>query len=708
GKKEYGDYQCENVLSIWHQLRNNPESDLKKPTDVGEEIKKHLEKRDDMIKEVSIHDIGIVTFKLSRKWMAENIHKMLRDADEMRIPPFRRTHITAMLIRMLKYSKVDVTVNKGFSEAGDKKKAHDEVNKRFLIEEKDGNVMIYDRAGDKLKPFICGKKDEGFGNASKDLSVLWYGLEKEKANWIVYVTPVQQQEYIEMCIAGGFPARHAGWLPKDRYKSPDTSYAGYQSCSSEVIDLVKEEGNTLRHLLKTRDEIRSFTTKFREDIDELKKASELTLGKAEVWEEGSERVLGLHLLMFTEVLEESCLSILPHILCEYVYDLSVKFGCCLTSKVGSVVETTTLLLFEATAVVMDKCFHLLEITPQYSSLWVSNAQSSKSSVEQPMGVNELEDVNAYEADVEDPLKILNPRFEPISISLNVTTDYEFKKGKMFGHVSVSDTYGLLSDSWWPSYEPDCGHISLFDRDWCNSIDVINYELLYLGNPGSRHSVPFSSSMEISMELIITTEMKDNLFLLCKHQSDMSFSEFWKQDISSTCGAISAVSEDGHIVMHYILLKDAVDAAIKIMCESFAGDLNVYGRIIAYYGNDFDYQCDNDYQKGFYMALLYEHGLGAGAIVGDIPLRKSLLAVPNESGSLIIEAKLMAAESGEVILDDRCEFSSQTTGGVEGNLVGTRCSFHLRVDWSQGPGCMKGGCSYLLYYYLVQYIVFTVM
>ncbi|GJU48297.1 arginine--tRNA ligase, chloroplastic/mitochondrial, partial [Tanacetum coccineum] len=589
-------------------------------------------------------------------------------ADEMRIPPFRRTHITAMLIRMLKYSKVDATVNKGFSEAGDKKKAHDEVNKRFLIEEKDGNVMIYDRAGDKLKPFICGKKDRGFGNASKDLSVLWYGLEKEKANWIVYVTPVQQQEYIEMCIAA---ARHAGWLPKDRYKSPDTSYAGYQSCSSEVeklknfpwqrafselptsdcssaslldraitytflkkhrladctvdfIDLVKEEGNTLRHLLKTRDEIRSFTTKFREDIDELKKASELTLGKAEVWEEGSERVLGLHLLMFTEVLEESCLSILPHILCEYVYDLSVKFGCCLTSKVGSVVETTTLLLFEATAVVMDKCFHLLEITPQYSSLWVSNAQSSKSSVEQPMGVNELEDVNAYEAD-----------FEPISISLNVTNDYEFKKGKMFGHVSVFDTYGLVSDSWWPSYEPDSGHISLFDRDWCNSIDVINYELLYLGNPGSRHSVPFSSSMEISME-----------------------------DISSTCGAISAVSEDGHIVLHYILLKDAVDAAIKIMCESFAGDLNVYGRIIAYYGNDFDYQCDNDYQKGFYMALLYEHGLGAGAIVGDIPLRKSLLAVPNESGSLIIEAKLMAAESGEVILDDRCEFSSQTTGGVE--------------------------------------------
>ncbi|PWA36572.1 hypothetical protein CTI12_AA596840 [Artemisia annua] len=124
-------------------------------------------------------------------------------------------------------------------------------------------------------------------------------------------------------------------------------------------------------------------------------------------------------------------------------------------------------------------------------------------------------------------------------------------------------------------------------------------------------------MEISMELIVTNEMKDNLFLLCDHQSDMRFLEFWKEDINSTCGAISAVGEDGHVVMHYILLKDAVDVAIKITCESFAADLNVYGRIVAYYGNEFDYQCDNDFQKGFYMALLYEHGFGSGTIAGDI-------------------------------------------------------------------------------------------
>ncbi|PWA90627.1 arginine--tRNA ligase, cytoplasmic [Artemisia annua] len=66
------------------------------------------------------------------------------------------------------------------------------------------------------------------------------------------------------------------------------------NCTLDPVEMVKAEGNTLQHLLKTQAHIRSFTTKSCEDVDELKKASELTLG------EGVERVLGLHLLMFTE------------------------------------------------------------------------------------------------------------------------------------------------------------------------------------------------------------------------------------------------------------------------------------------------------------------------------------------------------------------------------------------------------------------------
>nr|GEU92471.1 arginyl-tRNA synthetase, class Ic [Tanacetum cinerariifolium] len=55
-------------------------------------------------------------------------------------------------------------------------------------------------------------------------------------------------------------------------------------------------------------------------------ASKLILEKDEGWEEGEERMLGLHLLEFTEALKESCLSLLPHILCVYLYDLAKKFN----------------------------------------------------------------------------------------------------------------------------------------------------------------------------------------------------------------------------------------------------------------------------------------------------------------------------------------------------------------------------------------------
>ncbi|GJX53040.1 arginine--tRNA ligase, chloroplastic/mitochondrial [Tanacetum coccineum] len=343
-KEEYGDYQCDN------------------------EIKKHIEERDDMIKEASVHDIGFVTFKLSGKWIAESIHKMVKHGIETWAPKlymgkvminspsldndtaegtrsawFRRSYIINMLMRMLKYSKADITVFTEYRQ-----------------------ISVVGPEGER-KPIICGKKDGGFGNASKDLSNLWYGLECEKA------------------------ARETRWLPKDRYESPGASYAGYRTCSNEVdklitflqqmqtesaelpitsldnalayptfrssfvlihiqcfvfsvkngytflkthrladctlnlVEMLKAEGNTIQHLLKTQAQICSFTTKSSEDVDELKKASELTLGEGEEWEEGVERVLGLHLLMFTEVLKESCVSILPHILCKYLHDLSEKF-----------------------------------------------------------------------------------------------------------------------------------------------------------------------------------------------------------------------------------------------------------------------------------------------------------------------------------------------------------------------------------------------
>ncbi|CAA2968976.1 arginine--tRNA ligase, chloroplastic mitochondrial-like isoform X2 [Olea europaea subsp. europaea] len=64
---------------------------------------------------------------------------------------------------------------------------------------------------------------------------------------------------------------------------------------------------------------------------------------------------------------EACTNLLPNVLCEYLYNLSEDFTRFYTNcqVVGSAEETSRLLLCEATAVVMRKCFHLLGITPVY-------------------------------------------------------------------------------------------------------------------------------------------------------------------------------------------------------------------------------------------------------------------------------------------------------------------------------------------------------
>ncbi|GKA02290.1 arginine--tRNA ligase, chloroplastic/mitochondrial [Tanacetum coccineum] len=80
------------------------------------EIKKHLEKRDDMIKTVSIHDIGFVTFKLSWKWMAKSIHKMLRDGIDSWAP---KLYLGKVMINSTSlYNKADVTVFNEYPQKG--------------------------------------------------------------------------------------------------------------------------------------------------------------------------------------------------------------------------------------------------------------------------------------------------------------------------------------------------------------------------------------------------------------------------------------------------------------------------------------------------------------------------------------------------------------------------------------------------------------
>ncbi|XP_031109940.1 arginine--tRNA ligase, chloroplastic/mitochondrial-like isoform X2 [Ipomoea triloba] len=302
------------------------------------------------------------------------------------------------------------------------------LNEKGLVEESEGARVIFIE-GKKI-PLIVVKRDGGYNYASTDLTAIWYRLNEEKAEWMIYVTDVGQREHFEMVFAA---AKLAGWFPSDENAYPKASHVGFglvlgedgkrfRTRSTEVVKLIdlldeaksrcktaliergkaaewteeeleqtaeavgygavkyadlknnrltnytfnfdqmlSDKGNTAVYLLYAHARICSIIRKSGKDIEELKKTGTLDLAHQD------ERTLGLHLLQFPEVVEEACTNLLPNLLCEYLYNLSEDFTGFYTNcqVVGSAQETSRLLLCEATAVVMRKCFHLLGITPVY-------------------------------------------------------------------------------------------------------------------------------------------------------------------------------------------------------------------------------------------------------------------------------------------------------------------------------------------------------
>ncbi|KAG2256405.1 hypothetical protein Bca52824_075699 [Brassica carinata] len=297
------------------------------------------------------------------------------------------------------------------------------LDSKGLIEESEGARVIF-LQGFKI-PLIVVKSDGGFNYASTDLTALWYRLNEEKAEWIIYVTDFSQKQHFDMFFKA---ARKAGWLPDSDNTHPRVDHVDFglvvngedrkrfRTRASDVVRLVdlldeaktrsktaliergkdKEwtpeeldqtaeavgygavkyadlksnrttgytfdfDGNTAVYLLYAHARICSIIRKSGKDIDELKKTVELVLDHPE------ERALGLHLLRFAETVEEACTTLFPNVLCLYLYSLSERFTSfySIHQVIGSPEEASRLLLCEATAIVMRKCFHLLGITPVY-------------------------------------------------------------------------------------------------------------------------------------------------------------------------------------------------------------------------------------------------------------------------------------------------------------------------------------------------------
>ncbi|KAJ9183884.1 hypothetical protein P3X46_007683 [Hevea brasiliensis] len=302
------------------------------------------------------------------------------------------------------------------------------LSNKGLVQESEGARVIFIE-GINI-PLIVVKSDGGYNYASTDLAALWYRLNEDKAEWIIYVTDVGQQQHFDMVFKA---AKRAGWLPAGDCMFPKASHVGFglvlgddgkrfRTRATEVVRLVdlldeaktrskaalvergkaeewteeeleqtaeaigygaikyadlknnrltnytfnydqmlNDKGNTAVYLLYAHARICSIIRKSGKDIEELKKTGVLVLAHPD------ERALGLHLLQFAETVEEACTNLLPNVLCEYLYNLSEYFTKFYSNcqVVGSAEETSRLLLCEATAVVMRKCFFLLGIVPVY-------------------------------------------------------------------------------------------------------------------------------------------------------------------------------------------------------------------------------------------------------------------------------------------------------------------------------------------------------
>ncbi|KAK8581775.1 hypothetical protein V6N13_144779 [Hibiscus sabdariffa] len=304
------------------------------------------------------------------------------------------------------------------------------LTKQGLVEESQGARVIFIE-GVNI-PLIVVKSDGGFNYASTDLAALWYRLNEEKAEWIIYVTDVGQQQHFDMVFKA---AKLAGWLPQGDNSYPRASHVGFglvlgedgkrfRTRNTEVVRLVdlldeaksrskatliergkgeqwteeeiestadavgygavkyadlknnrltnytfnfdqmlNDKGNTAVYLLYAHARICSIIRRSGKDIEELMNKGTLVLDHKD------ERDLGLHLLQFAEVVEEATTNLLPNVLCDYLYNLSEIFSKFYSNPeckvIGSDKETSRLLLCEATAVVMRKCFNLLGITPIY-------------------------------------------------------------------------------------------------------------------------------------------------------------------------------------------------------------------------------------------------------------------------------------------------------------------------------------------------------
>ena len=207
---------------------------------------------------------------------------------------------------------------------------------------------------------VLGEDGKKFKTRSGDVVRLVELLDEAKARCAAVIRarreeagePVDEAELEAAACAMGYGAVKYADLKNARTTN-------YRFSFDAMLDL---RGNTAVYLQYAHARIASIGRKAGVDASAL-----FAEGKRVKLEHPKEVALGLALARFPEALAETLDDLVPHRLTDYVYSLSDAFSQFYTEckVVGSESEASRLLLCEATARVMRKCFELLGMTPLY-------------------------------------------------------------------------------------------------------------------------------------------------------------------------------------------------------------------------------------------------------------------------------------------------------------------------------------------------------
>ncbi|GJX55793.1 hypothetical protein Tco_0285690, partial [Tanacetum coccineum] len=198
--KKYGDYLCSNILRICEILRSQDPN----------------------------HKHGIVAWAPMVSAKRAIVDFPAQDID---VDGVRSCYIRDAFVRMLEYSGVEVSG----------KICNDQslLKVKKYFPEEQGTI----RKKEELL-FVIKEKASRNAHANyvhEDLASLWCGIYEQKADWIVYVAPVRQRDYIRKCFtaAKGYYEVEDFAADRDFKKHPTMSYLGYGTSGDEQAKLFR-------------------------------------------------------------------------------------------------------------------------------------------------------------------------------------------------------------------------------------------------------------------------------------------------------------------------------------------------------------------------------------------------------------------------------------------------------------------------------------